>query len=235
MVTGSFLIIALILVLCCACQGRTVRRSRQSYEDKEDLDYMERNSENSLLKSGHSGSNDSSNTLDHPYRTTEESSLELSDIPSHSSKRSHHFASLDDDYPPPPIIYDHSPRVHRVSPARNYNAPTHHLSPVPILKSPKPVFTVRADTRDSVMSDDLPLPPPPPPHHFSESETEDETCVKGLSPKFKTFLDKTIAVQPQVAYPVKAPKPVVSRNYPSMALDDSQQNNERTGLITSDL
>lgn len=211
--TGAFLIISLIFVLCCACQGQSIQRRR-----KDDYEYVERNSQNSLIKSGHSGSNDSSNTLDNPYRTTEESSLELSDITSRTSPHPPtQIAVIQENYyPPPPSLYDTE------------------ATTKPTKKPLSPVYASVNKNRDSVMSDDLPLPPPPPPQrliHYEESD-EEETCIKGLNPSFKTFLDKTIAVSPQPNHQLNQAHR--NRNYPSLAMD-AKQPGERMGLITSDL
>mgnify|MGYP001792226414 CR=1 FL=1 len=226
-VTGTFLIIALVLVICCACHGSggSRRLQHQRYE------YMKRNSQHSLIKSGHSGSDHSSNTLDTPYRSeiTEESSLALSDInSSHSSRPLHLPAQRDYCYPPPPSLYD-VPDNER-----------EHFPQKPVLGSPtfSPNFiyaTVNKNHRET-LQDDFPLPPPPPPHrqnvvHFEDIKSNNVTKVQGLKPSFMTFLDKTIAVKPMPNHHLNR-----ARNYPHLAVDDSADDKlDKSGLLTSDL
>lgn len=186
MVTGTFLILTLVCILCCACQG-------QSSKAQKNYALVERDSNNSLTAGGKVISNASTNTLEAPYKTasTEESSLEMSDARSHSTKQSdneiHHVTNY---YPPPPSLYD-SPtsNVYGILPTVNQ----HQTMPNPLY-----VMSTNSPGRDSLVSEELPLPPPPPPPHGVAPvlEEDDDTCVKGLNPTFKTFLDRTIAVKP---------------------------------------
>ena len=88
-VTGTFLILSLVFVLCCACQGQNAKFIRRCSRDN--YDAAEDESNNSLVGGDKNMSSASSNTLEGQYSrtvTTEESSLEMSDARSQSTQLS---------------------------------------------------------------------------------------------------------------------------------------------------
>ena len=226
-VTGTFLILSLVFVLCCACQGRDAKFIRRCSRDN--YDAAEDESNNSLVGGDKNMSSASSNTLEGQYSrtvTTEESSLEMSDARSQStqlSKQDIPGASL---YPPPPSLYD--------TPAAASNEGYGILPTVnQHQRTLNPLYSAiqRQPGRESVASEELPLPPPPPPPHGVIDTDEEEMSVKGLNPTFKTYLDKTIAV-----------RPLTDRNslYPPLSPTQSRHcregtESEKRGLMTSDL
>lgn len=205
--------LSLIFVLCCACQGQSAKKKEKKYE------LVERDSNNSLT-GGKNVSNTSTNTLEAPCRsmTTEESSLEMSDVRSQSTKHSDHDMRITA-YPPPPSMYDSPADVYNILPTVN-----HHQV------KPNPLYNIE-HSRESALAEELPLPPPPIPAHsvvtVEAEEPEESDCVKGLNPTFKTFLDKTIAIKPMNIYGHRQPHP--ASGYPR------DSNHELKGLITSDL
>lgn len=224
MVCGTFLIVSLILILCCACQGQNSNKPRTSYSP-----VAYRYSSSSLNGGGKVISNASTNTLENPCRsaTTEDSSLEMSDTRSQSTKLSDDMR-LGNCYVPPPSLYDTPPTP---TPTDNmYNLlPTlnqHQTRPNPLYGMPQRMLT------PSMMSEELPLPPPPPPH-----EVEEDVCVKGLAPSFKTFLDKTIAIKPNIihmnsgAYSSTHSSPLASPH----RFRASSTEQERRSLVTSNV
>lgn len=166
----------------------------------------------------------SSNTLEGQYSrtvTTEESSLEMSDARSQSTQQSKHDLQVASIYPPPPSLYDTpacNNEVYGILPTVNQ----HHRTLNPLYSA---LHTVHA--RQSVVSEELPLPPPPPPPHGISESDEEEMSVKGLNPTFKTFLDKTIAIRP-----VSDRYPPLSPNLPHRREGTAS---ERTGLMATDL
>ena len=177
-VAGTFLILSLVFILCCACQGKTVKRKKR-------YALVERDSNNSLSGARKNMSNASTNTLEGPCRsaTTEESSLEMSDARSYSTKQSDDMNIVG--YPPPPSLYDTPNDVYYLLPVNQHQTKTN------------PVYNIQQrPARDSV-AEELPLPPPP--HSIvtiPECDGEEDLGPNGLNPTFKTFLDKTIAVKP---------------------------------------
>ncbi|XP_067946981.1 uncharacterized protein [Watersipora subatra] len=202
-VVGTFFILSLICILCCACQGQNPRRPKH-------YDLADRESDQSLVGELKNDSNASTNTLEGPYKalSTEESSLDMNDSRSHSAKHSDHDVLMSA-YPPPPTLYDTTPSVYNILPVNLHET------------RPNPLYDM---TRKSI-SEELPLPPPPlPPHGVSVAvESEEETCVKGLTPSFKNFLDKTIAVKG------------LSQHRSSSCSPIQMMGIKKKGLITSDL
>lgn len=218
---GTFLIIALILVLCCACQGQTKKESRR-------YDLVEQDSNNSLTGGGKNMSNASTNTLETPCKTviTEESSIGMSDEQSLSTKQS----DLDPHsnlYLPPPTLYDCPQNTYKIYPNTNQHQ-----------NRPNPLYEMsRSQMTESVISEELPLPPPPPPHRTTPLQYrggEQENVFRGFNPTFKTFLDKTIAIKsPQLARSNNGQP--LRHAHSSLRYEGEGEIPERKGLITSAL
>jgi len=134
-------------------------------------------------------------------------------------------------YPPPPSMYssaEHNTRPFSYETSDCFydlpDAGIHHTE-VPLLERHKqttnPVYSGPVKNklvRDSIISEDLPLPPPPQAHIEAltarieppELDSDEETCIKGLSPNFKSFLNRTIAIKPLSPTSPTSPRPMRS-------------------------